>query len=180
MSRNKFFIELSKYIPKEDKQDIFDDFNEHINLAMKQGKSEDEAVTSLGSPREIACGYGYNVEKIQDNPSIIKKIGFIILEFFVIIGLIIIFAIWLSIWAVAISFPIVGIVSEILVIVPLSFIPMFIPNWQVLLTGGISLIAFGVFLITVLISITNKLFRLVKQLAKKHSVFFSKGDSYEI
>ncbi len=180
MSRNKFFIELSKYIPKEDREDIFDDFNEHINLAMNQGKSEEGAVKSLGSPREIACEFGYNVENVQKNVSTIKKIGFIIIEFFVVIGLIILFAIWLSIWAIAFSIPVVGIVSEILVIVPLPFIPMFIPNWQVLLTGGISLIALGVFLIMLLISISKKLFRLVKHLAKKHCMVFSKGDSHEI
>lgn len=57
MNRKTFLVELDNLLSpmsSEDRTEILYDYQEHIQAAMETGKSEEEAVASLGSPKLIA------------------------------------------------------------------------------------------------------------------------------
>ncbi len=57
MNRKEFFKDLSKYlrgIPREDEEDIINDFEEHFDMGEKEGRTEEDLVKSLGDPKALA------------------------------------------------------------------------------------------------------------------------------
>ncbi|MCJ7665328.1 MAG: DUF1700 domain-containing protein [Actinobacteria bacterium] len=57
MNKKEFLNGLSKYlrgIPREDEQDIISDFEEHFEMGMKEGRTEEELAESLGDPKALA------------------------------------------------------------------------------------------------------------------------------
>ena len=57
MNKKEFLGDLSKYlrgIPREDEQDILNDFEEHFEMGKKEGRSEEDLAKSLGDPKVLA------------------------------------------------------------------------------------------------------------------------------
>ncbi len=57
MNRKEFFKDLSKYlrgIPREDEEDIINDFEEHFDMGEKEGRTEEDLAKSLGDPKALA------------------------------------------------------------------------------------------------------------------------------
>ena len=74
MNRQYFFMELEhqlKKIPKEDLQDIIRDYEEYFQIGMKEGKTEAEIITNLGSPKQLAKEIlaNYQMDLLEKNPS---------------------------------------------------------------------------------------------------------------
>jgi uncharacterized membrane protein len=57
MRKKEFLKELEEYlvgIPREEKDDILQDYKEHFKIGKKNNRSESEIIKSLGDPKEIA------------------------------------------------------------------------------------------------------------------------------
>jgi uncharacterized membrane protein len=68
MSKNKFLQQLNeslKPLSLKEREDILQDYEEHFSIGLQEGKTEEEIVTSLGSPNHIAKELlaGYHVEQ---------------------------------------------------------------------------------------------------------------------
>jgi uncharacterized membrane protein len=68
MSKNKFLQQLNeslKPLSLKEREDILQDYEEHFSIGLQEGKTEEEIVTSLGSPNQIAKELlaGYHVEQ---------------------------------------------------------------------------------------------------------------------
>jgi uncharacterized membrane protein len=57
MTRQQFLTELNRLLqklPEADRNDILFDYESHIQAAVDNGKTEEEAISDLGSPQSIA------------------------------------------------------------------------------------------------------------------------------
>ncbi|WP_000164671.1 HAAS signaling domain-containing protein [Bacillus wiedmannii] len=69
MTKNKFLQQLNaslKRLSEKERADILKDYEEHFTFGLEEGKSEEEIVTSLGSPAQIAKELlaDYHIEKV--------------------------------------------------------------------------------------------------------------------
>lgn len=74
MNKNDFLKELSillNNLPSDEKQEILFDYQEHFSIGLEEGKSEEEIISGLGSPKSIARQYTANfiVNQAEANPS---------------------------------------------------------------------------------------------------------------
>ena len=68
MNKKEFLDSMSKYlrsVPREDEQDIINDFEEHFEIGKKEGRSEEEMAESLGDPRALANQFRANIMVAQ-------------------------------------------------------------------------------------------------------------------
>lgn len=75
MNKEQFLKILSEEIrklPKEEREDILRDFQEHFQFGMEEGKTEEEIAQSLGSPKQIAKELvaSYHVDKVTETTTI--------------------------------------------------------------------------------------------------------------
>jgi uncharacterized membrane protein len=57
MNKKEFFKELNEYllgVPKKDKEELLQDYEEHFKIGKKKNRSEASIIKSLGSPKQIA------------------------------------------------------------------------------------------------------------------------------
>jgi uncharacterized membrane protein len=71
LNKNQFIKKLTKGIkklPKNEQQDIIQDFEEHFAAGMAEGKTETEIAAALGSPSQVAKELvaNYRLERVQD------------------------------------------------------------------------------------------------------------------
>lgn len=69
MNREQFLAQLWETLgsmPEARKQDILYDYEEHFNVGLSEGKTEEEIARSLGDPRVI--GNSYRIEALVDRP----------------------------------------------------------------------------------------------------------------
>ncbi|MCU9613428.1 DUF1700 domain-containing protein [Caldibacillus lycopersici] len=69
MTKDKFLNQLNsllKNIPKDEREDILQDYVEHFTFGLAEGKTEDEISAALGSPTQIAKELlaNYHLEKV--------------------------------------------------------------------------------------------------------------------
>lgn len=72
MTKNEFLAELKaslKKIPSDERQDILQDFQEHFDFGLEEGKTEEEISASLGSPQQIGKELvaNYRVGLVEDS-----------------------------------------------------------------------------------------------------------------
>lgn len=84
-------------LPIEEVEDILSDYEEHFQIGISKGKSEEEIAHELGDPREVAAGYRLNQRSYQTTerpgttPSNDNGRKFIIGLLLVIVNLIVLF-----------------------------------------------------------------------------------------
>ena len=57
MTKQQFLSELQKHLiklPVQDRQEILQDYNEYFTIAETEGKTEQQVIAALGSPKQIA------------------------------------------------------------------------------------------------------------------------------
>lgn len=74
MSKSDFLKELSSLLsnlPSDERQEILFDYEEHFSIGTEEGKTEEEIISSLGTPKAIAKQYtaNYIVNQAEVNPS---------------------------------------------------------------------------------------------------------------
>ncbi len=141
MTKMEFMKSLEKNIYKlniEQKKDILFDIEEHFNIAIQNGRDEQEVCQSLGSPKAMAAQYVVNsaIDKAESTLSIknlSKAIGAVVgLGFFNLIfalaPIICIFAFVFSVLAIGVSFIFAGGLA--------SFLALFFPLTQSVVNFG--------------------------------------------
>ncbi len=74
MNREEYLKNLNKLIknlPKEEREDIISDYEEHFIIGLEKGRSEEEISKALGDPKAVAkqIKADYKVKKAEDKPS---------------------------------------------------------------------------------------------------------------
>ncbi|SHK34469.1 HAAS signaling domain-containing protein [Paramaledivibacter caminithermalis] len=74
MNKDEFLKELDillNNLPSDEKREILFDYEEHFSIGLKEGKTEEEIIENLGSPKFIAKQYNanYMVNQAESNPS---------------------------------------------------------------------------------------------------------------
>lgn len=74
MNKNEFLKELSvllSNLPSDEKQEILFDYQEHFSIGLEEGKTDEDIIKGLGSPKSIAKQYNanYAVNQAAANPS---------------------------------------------------------------------------------------------------------------
>lgn len=74
MSKKEFLNTLynNLNLKKEEKEEIMYDYEEHFDIGIKKGKSEDEIVKELGDPKKVAKQYNVSelLEKAKKEPNV--------------------------------------------------------------------------------------------------------------
>lgn len=75
MNRNEFMSIMRAslgHLPKEDRDEILYDYDEHFRIGMENGKTEEEIAFSLGDPRILARQFsaGFMVNKADESKSV--------------------------------------------------------------------------------------------------------------
>ncbi len=74
MNRREFIEALKRELgnlPQSEIEDILYDYEEHFEVGLSKGKTEEEIAQELGSPRTIAKSYraNYRINNAENNPS---------------------------------------------------------------------------------------------------------------
>lgn len=152
MTKDQFLKVLSSGIqklPKEEQDDILQDFEEHFQIGLEEGKSEEEIVKSLGSPQQIAKELvaTYHIESFNEYKSVsnvlratwaVIGLGFFNLTI-VVIPFIVIASLILAGWLTSISF----LVSPLLVLINGVIFPRTFEFFELFLS--ITLCGLGIF-----------------------------------
>lgn len=88
MNREEYLEKLSmelRKVPKEDRDDILSDYEEHFLIGMEKGRSEEEISKALGNPRKVARQM--KVEHIIKNAENEPSVGSIIEAVLAVTGL---------------------------------------------------------------------------------------------
>lgn len=74
MSKKQEFMDaLRHYLSdfgNDEREDILYDYEEHFRIGMESGKTEDELIKELGSPRDIAAQYRNTDDNVQSNSKV--------------------------------------------------------------------------------------------------------------
>lgn len=152
MNKKEFIDKLKIHLqgmPESEIQDILSDYEEHFDVGISKGKSEEEIAKELGDPRDIAESYRTSFKNTYNNTSNtgyntsndgVRKalIIALLVAFNVIIVLgpyMAIFGILLGMYGVGIGFVFGGI--GLLIGIPLSFFD-FLPNLHIITTLSFS------------------------------------------
>lgn len=153
MNQEQFLKELSmllQHLPKNERDDILYDYQEHFAIGLEEGKSEEEIARKLGSPELIVKElYSYNkTEFVKDEPQQRSAAGMIAVAFALIFfNLTFVFGLVVGLFATVISLFVSGLV---MIFAPLlKVFDVVINNDATLSDFFVSLIACGVGLLLV-------------------------------
>lgn len=183
MNKKEFIDKLKIHLqgmPESEIQDILSDYEEHFDIGISKGKSEEEIAKELGDPIDIAESYKTSYKNTNSNDSNIYSyntsndgvrkalIIALLVAFNVIIVLgpyMAIFGIILGMYGVAIGFVFGGI--GLLIGVPLSFFN-FIPNLHIIttLSFSVGLGALGVLIFILAVFLTKFIYQITVKYIK--------------
>lgn len=71
MNKEQFLTQLEgalKRLPSSEREDIIQDFREHFEVGVSEGKSEEEIAKGLGTPQQIAkeITASFHLEQVQE------------------------------------------------------------------------------------------------------------------
>lgn len=80
MNKKEFLSDLEGYLrklPKNEKNDILQDYEEYFTDGLEEGKTENQIVESLGSPKQLAKELlaDYHIEKMESTSSTRNMFG---------------------------------------------------------------------------------------------------------
>lgn len=184
MNKKEYLDQLSKLLrtlPKEDREDIISDYQEHFAIGLEKGRTEEEISKALGNPKNVAKQIKADnlVKKAQDKPSIGSIIGAILATMglglfnliFVAIPVLVVAVIILILFVAGIIIIFTGVYWVLLpflhLIIPQLAIPTFINsgneilNILVVVLSGIGLTAGGIILVVLMAYITKWFYELM-------------------
>lgn len=161
MNRDQFLFQLEsllKGLPREERDDILQDFEEHFVIGRSEGKTEEDISSALGSPHQIAkeIRANYHIERVNND----KTVGNVIRAVWAVIGLgffnlfivlgpfLVLVSLVLAGWIVSVSF----VASPLLVLIDtiafLGAFSMFDLFFSLLLAGLGILVGLAMFRVT--------------------------------
>lgn len=191
MNRLEFIDGLKSNLqgmPLSEIQDILSDYEEHFQIGISKGKSEEEIARELGNPKDIASSYrisyGYNDNEEfnqtnNTNADNNRKILMILLV--IVFNLVIVLGPYVALLGVIFSFFIAGIsivFSGIALMfrIPFNFIHYIAnPNIITSLSFGVGLIALGILGIILTIYLAKWFYELTIKYLKWNIEIINKG-----
>ncbi len=188
MTREEFLESLGtqlKNIPKEQIDEILQDYRDHIAIGMENGRNEEELIRSLGDPREIAkqINANYSIKEAETKTSAgnifralyaIAGLGFFNLIFVLPLFMIILLLLFV-LYIVPISF-IAGGIAVIILFVSIFLAPgYFYNNFEIAISapeavGGllisIGLVSMGLLILIAAYYVTKVIFKIVLRYLK--------------
>ena len=184
MNKNKYLEELSRLLrklPKEDRNDIISDYEEHFAIGLEKGRTEEEISKALGNPKNVAkqIKADHIIKKAEDKPSVGGMIEAILAAMglglfnliFVAVPVLIVAAIILTLFVAGFAMILAGIywvLSPLLhLIIPQLALPKFVSSpesfWNivVIIAGGIGLTAGGIILVVAMAYIAKWFYELM-------------------
>ncbi len=195
MNRRDYIDQLKTYLqglPIDEINDILSDYEEHFDIGISKGKSEEEISSELGNPREVASNYKTtykpNSNRINTNATNISNdgarrllIALLLIAFNVIIilgpflGLI---GILIGVYAIGVSFIFAGIV--IFFGVPITvFSPIPTPSVLTSISFGIGFIALGILVIILSVYLTKGFYKLTRKYIDWNMDLINKGGAIQ-
>ncbi|MGB9936475.1 MAG: HAAS signaling domain-containing protein [Methanobacterium sp.] len=181
MNKEEYLRRLSKdlkKLPKEDREDIISDYEEHFMIGIEKGRTEEEISGALGKPEGVSkqIKAEYMVKKAENKPSpgaIIEAIlavaglGLFNLVFVAIpaLGLA---AVILSLVVIGLGVVLVGILTMLSPLLQIFF-PQYIDlpvnggiiGTLIMIVGGIGLAVMGTFFVIIMVYAASWFYRLV-------------------
>lgn len=184
MNKQQYLEKLSKLLrklPKEDREDIISDYEEHFAIGLEKGRTEEEISRALGNPKNVAkqITADHMVRIAENKPSVSGMIEAILAAMglglfnliFVAVPVLIVAAIILTIFMAGFAMIFAGIywvLSPLLhLILPQIALPQLVSSpesfWNVLviIAGGIGLTAGGIILVVVMAYIAKWFYELM-------------------
>lgn len=184
MNKQEYLEKLSKLlrkIPKEDREDIISDYEEHFAIGLEKGRTEEEISRALGNPKNVAkqIKADHMVKIAENKPSvggiieaILAAMGLGLFNLiFVTVPVLIVAAIILTLFVAGFAMILAGIywvLSPLLhLIIPQIALPQLVSSsesfWNILmiLAGGIGLTAGGIILVVAMAYITKWFYELM-------------------
>lgn len=160
-------------LPLDELEDILSDYEEHFDIGISKGKSEEEISKELGDPREVANNYrttykpNFNTNNFDTNVPNDSTRKLMISLLLIAFNLIVVFApfmtlvgLLISLYATSISFIFGGIV--ILFGFPITlFTPIPVPHILTSISFGIGFLALGALGIILSVYLTKGFYKLV-------------------
>jgi uncharacterized membrane protein len=184
MNKREYLEKLSKLLrklPKEDRNDIISDYEEHFAIGLEKGRTEEEISKALGNPKNVAkqIKADHIIKKAEDKPSVGGMIEAILAAMglglfnliFVAVPVLIVAAIILTLFVAGFAMILAGIywvLSPLLhLIIPQLALPKFVSSpesfWNivVVIAGGIGLTAGGIILVVAMAYIAKWFYELM-------------------
>lgn len=184
MNKREYLEKLSKLLrklPKEDRNDIISDYEEHFAIGLEKGRTEGEISKALGNPKNVAkqIKADHIIKKAEDKPSVGGMIEAILAAMglglfnliFVAVPVLIVAAIILTLFVAGFAMILAGIywvLSPLLhLIIPQLALPKFVSSpesfWNivVVIAGGIGLTAGGIILVVAMAYIAKWFYELM-------------------
>lgn len=184
MNRQEYLEKLSKLLrklPKEDREDIISDYEEHFAIGLGKGRTEEEISKALGNPKNVAkqITADHKVKIAENKPSVGGMIEAILAAMglglfnliFVAVPVLIVAAIILTLFVAGFAMILAGIywvLSPLLhLIIPQLVLPQFVSSpesfWNivVVIAGGIGLTAGGIILVVAMAYIAKWFYELM-------------------
>jgi len=169
MNKKEFMKKLKQLLPEKDKRDILLDYEEHFLSGLTDGKTEEEIVSELGTPEEVAREFGYT-GKAPITYSVWAAVGIIAFDIFIGIWLLItLIATCMPLWAIPLS----CFISGLGLIVSTAFAHVWAIPWYFMLTSGLSLLGFSVLSGVGMVYVTKGCYLAVKWYVMLHAKIFS-------
>lgn len=175
MNKKEFLDSLSRYlraVPREDEQDIINDFEEHFRMGAEAGRSEEELAESLGDPKQLANQFRANIMVAQAERettaanitrAVFASLGLGFFNLIFVLGpFLVVFAALIALFIIAVGIAAGGIT----VLLATIFSPLFPEVFDTLINpavgifGSIGIICFGVLFFIGNIYLTRGFFRL--------------------
>lgn len=161
-------------MPNEELKDILSDYEEHFDIGISKGKTEEEISRELGNPREVASSYrttyrpNMNKSNFYENSSygddstrkVLITILLIAFNVIIVLGPFIgLLGLLLGIYGIGISFIIGGLVAFLGF--PLTFLtPIPTPHIVTSISFGIGLIALGLLTLILAVYLSKGIYKL--------------------
>lgn len=182
MNKDEYLEALAKLIirmPKEDREDILSDYDEHFQIGVEKGRTEEEISKAMGDPKTVAkqLNVEQKIKKAKDKPSagnmieaLLAAAGLGIFNLiFVLAPVLIVIAIILGLFVAGLAIGFAGIITTISPLLYLLF-----PNadlglhvaesfWEGMITiaGGIGLTIAGIVIVVFMAYVAKMFYELM-------------------
>ena len=158
-------------MPEKERRDILLDYEEHFNSGLSEGKTEEEIVSELGTPEEVAAEFGYKRAQAPVRNVVFAGIGLILFDLLIGIAVLAsIFSVWISLWTIPLSL----LVSSVALIVSSFFSVLIHPfPWYLSLIAGITLLGLTGLFTVGMVYVSKWFFKAVRWYGELHVRIFA-------
>lgn len=190
MNRQEYLHRLKislQFLPVTELEDILSDYEEHFQIGLSKGKSEEEISKELGNPSEVANGYRSTYKPINNRDTNYSNDGsrkLLVALLLIGFNLIVVLGFFLGLCGLLIGSYFIGfafIVAGIIVLFgfPITIISaIYSPHILTSLSFGFGLIGLGVLGIILSVYLTKGFYKLTIKYIKWNADMINKGGAF--